>query len=433
MLHARASILDDGARGDGVHDNRQVIQDAIDRAAAAGGGTVVIPAGRFLTGPLLLASHVELHLTAGAQLIFSADFERHPKLVTRWEGHEQISYRPLIYGKGLENVTISGRGTIDGRGDAWWPLFREGRLDAARPRLIGLEGCRDVRIEGVHLTRSPAWTVNPIDCDDVSIHGVSIVNPPDSPNTDGINPESCRNVRISDCSIDVGDDCIAIKSGTEDADERIPCENIVIANCTMLHGHGGVVIGSESSGDVRAVVISNCVFDGTDRGIRIKSRRGRGGTVEDIRVSNIVMRRVSTPIVMNLHYNCGLEGKAEDERTRIADRGHQPLDEGTPSIRRISLNGITATGVRAAAVWLEGLAERPIQDIVCRDLHVVYDPGAEADYPAMSDGLEPQLRRGIYARHAARSRFTGVTLEGQLGERVQLEHCEDVAVDEALA
>ena len=193
---------------------------------------------------------------------------------------------------------------MDGRGAAWWQRFREGTLCHPRPRLISFADCRNVLIEGVTLTRSPSWTINPVRCENVVIDKVTIVNPADSPNTDGINPDSCRNVRIANCHIDVGDDCIAIKSGTEAeaADRRAPCENIAITNCTMVHGHGGVVIGSEMAGGVRNVVIANCIFESTDRGIRLKSRRGRGGIVEDVRVTNVIMTGVLCPFTVNLYY-----------------------------------------------------------------------------------------------------------------------------------
>ena len=179
-------------------------------------------------------------------------------------------------------------------------------------------------IEGVTFRNSPMWTVSPLACDNVVIRAVTVINPPDSPNTDGINPDSCRNVRISDCYVDVGDDCITIKSGKEDDARRElrACENIAVTNCTLLHGHGGVVIGSEISGSVRNVAISNCIFVGTDRGIRIKARRGRGGVVEDIRASNLVMDGVHCPIVVNLFYGCGAWGR-ETRHGPIAATGER--------------------------------------------------------------------------------------------------------------
>ena len=225
-----------------------------------------------------------------------------------------------------------------------------------RPPFIQPVRCRRVRIEGVKIINSPFWTVNPEFCDNVVVTGVTIHNVP-SPNTDGINPESCRNVHISDCHISVGDDCITLKSG-RDAQARclgVPCENITITNCTMLSGHGGVVIGSEMSGSVRKVTISNCVFDGTDRGIRIKSTRGRGGVVEDIRVSNIIMSNIKREaVVLNLKYS---------------EMPVEPMSERTPLFRDISISGLTAVGVKTP-VKIVGLEEAPVTDIILRDINV---------------------------------------------------------------
>ena len=263
--------------------------------------------------------------------------------------------RALISGENLDNVAITGRGTIDGRGQMWWEMMRqlESSMKIIRPRLIRLVDCRNVLVEGVTLTNSPAWTLNPLACDNVSIRGLTVINPPDSPNTDGINPDSCRNVRISDCHIDVGDDCVTIKSGSEDQPRREyrACENIVVTNCTMMHGHGGVVIGSEMSGGVRNVAISNCTFVGTDRGIRIKSRRGRGGVVEDIRVSNIVMDRVLCPLAINLFYGCG----AWDD-PKVLDKSPKPVDETTPRFRRLRFQQHHCTASEVLRVLRTGAA-----------------------------------------------------------------------------
>lgn len=174
-----------------------------------------------------------------------------------------------------------------------------------------------MRMSDFMVHNSPNWTIHPVRCENVTIDNLTIVNPFDSPNTDGIDPESCRNVRITGCHIDVGDDCIAVKAGTEDALEDVPCENIAITGCTMVHGHGGVVLGSEMSGGIRRVSITGCVFDGTDRGIRIKSRRGRGGAVEDVSVTGIVMNDVLCPLVINLMYFCGKDGKLPSFPTRM--------------------------------------------------------------------------------------------------------------------
>ncbi|NLG83148.1 MAG: glycoside hydrolase family 28 protein, partial [Firmicutes bacterium] len=355
-----------GARPDGETSATGAIVAAIAAAAATGGGTVFIPAGRFLTGPLRLQSHVRLHLEAGAHLFFTQDPDAYPVLTTRWEGKETPTYAPQIYGEDLEEVAITGQGTIDGRGETWWRLFRAKALAYPRPRLIAFTHCRDVLIEGVKLVDAPAWTINPVRCEGVTVHRVRIHNPPDSPNTDGIDPDSCRNVFIGGCSIDVGDDCIAIKAGREDSPYRVPCENIVIADCLMRHGHGGVVIGSETSGGIRKVVIANCIFEGTDRGIRLKSRRGRGGFVEDLRATNIIMEKVLCPFVLNMYYDTG--GGTIDEA--VHDLEVHPVNESTPSFRRLHFSHITAREVQAAAAFLYGLPERPLEDVTFEEVWI---------------------------------------------------------------
>jgi polygalacturonase len=302
----------------------------------------------------------------------------------------------LIYAYRAENIAIVGRGMIDGQGKAWWDFHRKLRAEFQekkigepskwsklfveknagspnlgrwepmgyflRPPMIQPVECRNVRIEGISLKDPPFWTINPVYCDNVTITGISIKNPDDSPNTDGINPDSCRNVHISDCHISVGDDCITIKSGRDEDGRRVgrPCENITITNCTMLDGHGGVVIGSEMSGGVRRVAISNCIFDGTERGIRIKTMRGRGGVIEDIRVSNIVMARISSaPFDLNMFYQ-----KTPDE----------PVSERTPVLRNMHFSDITVKDSPAAGFIL-GLAEMPVDNVTFSNLAIDAEKG----------------------------------------------------------
>lgn len=386
-----------GARGDGRTLDTAALQAAIDACAGRGGGTVFVPAGEYLTGTLFFRDRISLHLDAGATLLGSQDPADYPVTSNRWEGSEQLTHSPLIAGSHLHNIALLGRGTINGRGDFWWEAFREKRLDYPRPRLIGFNDCSNVLIEGVTLINSPSWTVNPVRCENVNIRGITIVNPPDSPNTDGINPDSCRLVRISDCSVSVGDDCITLKSGTqhEKPEYAAPCRDITVTNCTLERGHGGVVIGSETSGDVQNVVISNCVFIGTDRGIRLKSRRGRGGVVEDVRISNLIMDGVLCPFTMNLYYGCGAWGDP-----LVSDKNHRPVDEGTPRFRRIHLSGITARDVRLAAGFVYGLAEMPVEDVSLDDVTISLAEEAEAGYPEMADDI-PQMRQaGFFVRNA---------------------------------
>ncbi len=386
-----------GADTSGDSLNTDLINRTIDRLAEAGGGTLYFPAGIYLTGSIQLKSNITLELEAGAILRFSDNFDDYlPFAEVRQEGVMMKSFRPLIYAIDAENITLKGEGTLDGQGRAWWnELFRVlGELKKGgdmelneyqklwekendveklyaetnedwhptldrrffRPPFIQPVRCSRVRIEGVKIINSPFWTVNPEFCDNVTITGITIDNKP-SPNTDGINPESCRNVRISDCHISVGDDCITIKSGRDLQARKlnVPCENITITNCTMLSGHGGVVIGSEMSGGVKKVVISNCVFDGTDRGIRIKSTRGRGGVVEDIRINNVVMNNLRKEgIVFHLRYS-DMPAEAKSERT--------------PVFHRISVSGLTGIDVDIP-IKIVGLQEAPISDITLKDIDI---------------------------------------------------------------
>ena len=396
-LAERVDMKQAGAVTDGTTVNTRLINSTIERLAGEGGGTLFFPAGRYLTGPIRLKSNITLELEAGATLLFSTNFDDYlPFVEVRHEGVMMKSFCPLIYATDAENITIKGEGTLDGQGKAWWdeffkvlidlrdngkrdvnkyqPLFEKendvkkiasetnedwhGTLDRRffRPPFIQPIRCKNVRIEGVKIINSPFWTVNPEFCDNVTVDGVTIHNV-DSPNTDGINPESCCNVHISNCHISVGDDCITIKSGRDLQARNIgaACENITVTNCTMLSGHGGVVIGSEMSGGVRRVTITNCVFEGTDRGIRLKSTRGRGGIVEDIRISNIVMTDIKKEaLTFNLKYS------------RMPQ---EPKSERTPVFRNIHISGVTVVDVNVP-IQIVGLEEAPISDIVLRDIQI---------------------------------------------------------------
>jgi polygalacturonase len=411
-----------GAKGDGATDDRAAIQACIDEAGASGGGTVYLPPGGYVSGSLFLRDRVELRLERGAVLLGSLDPRDWPLVESRWEGETRLAHAGLIHASGARDVAVTGGGLIDGRGAHWWERFRSGNLAHPRPRLIVLEGCEGVLLEGFRAENSPSWTVNPVRSRNLRITGISILNPHDSPNTDGINPDSCRGVRISDCFVSVGDDCITIKAGTER--ERpgleMACEDIVISNCVLERGHGGVVIGSEMSGGVRNVAISNCVFRGTDRGIRMKTRRGRGGLVERIRVSNIVMDGVQVPFALNARYHCGARGVP-----LVAAREAQPLGPGTPRFRDIALSGVTATGATLAAAWIEGLAEAPVEGLSLSDCCFRMAGEAEAAPPEMADDLPALSRAGIRARNVRGLRLRGVVVAGQEGSALEAEGCPD--------
>jgi len=397
---ANAKLVDmkkAGANSSGTKLNTVLINKTIDKLNAKGGGTLYFPSGKYLTGAIKLKSNITIDLEAGATLLFSDNFDDYlPFVEMRHEGIMMKSFSPLIYAVDAENITIKGEGTINGQGKKWWDEFmrviidvkKNGKKDinkyqpmwdevnnanaiAAdinedysealqrrffRPPFIQPIRCKNILIQGIKIINSPFWTVNPEFCENVTIDGITINNPL-SPNTDGINPESCRYVHISNCHITVGDDCITLKSGRDLQARKLGWanENITITNCTMLAGHGGVVIGSEMSGGVKKVVISNCVFDGTDRGIRIKSTRGRGGVVEDIQVSNIVMRNIKREAFMlNLKYS------------RMPE---EPLSERTPIFRNINISNVTANNVDTP-IKIIGLEESPITDVTFTNVNI---------------------------------------------------------------
>jgi polygalacturonase len=426
------NVLETGAIADGVTSCTAALQKAIDLCGQKGGGTVFIPAGQYVSGTLWMRSHVTLHLDAGATILGDTNPAAFPIWQSKWEGTVALpAHAPLIAGEGLTKIAISGRGILDGRGPTWWEAFRKGTLQAVRPNLVRVVDCQDVLIEGLTFINSPYWTLNPTACDNLTITKVTIRNPDDSPNTDGINPDSCSNVHISDCHIDVGDDCITIKSGSEEDGRPNPraCHNLTISNCTMLHGHGGVVIGSEMSGGVRNVAISNCVFCGTDRGIRLKSRRGRGNAVEDLRVDNIVMDEVLCPIVVNLFYVCGTS-----ERSKLLDHAPQPVTAGTPQFRRLRFSNITARRVKYAAAFILGLPEMFVDDIALDGISIYMDAeNKQAGLPAMAAGISDMCRAGLVIKNARNVKLRRIDVYDQIGPAVVVNNSQDILVSDLYA
>ncbi len=365
------NVLDFGAVGDGRTLCTAGIQAAIHACAAAGGGKVFVPAGKYLTGPIFLKSNLEFEVSAGATLLGSTNFADYSTIPGWWEGLERTVYASMITGIDLENVAITGQGTLDGQGAVWldaWGRTEQLRkklglvgrepenppgspLPWPRPRIINLYRTRKVLIRGLTIHDSPSWTVHPVLCEDVYIEGLTIINPPHSPNTDGIDPESCRNVRISSCYISTGDDCIMLKSGYKQIPGKpfLPSENIAVTNCAFNAGGCGVGIGSETAGGVRNVAISNCVCDGTTCGLYFRTARGRGNVVENVSAVNVVMRNLEdTGIIFSMFY--------EDEDRSTLHR----VDMRTPVFRNFHCSDILLDGAKMAVV-VEGLPESPIQ------------------------------------------------------------------------
>ncbi|WP_320053773.1 glycoside hydrolase family 28 protein [uncultured Acetobacteroides sp.] len=375
------SILDYGAKAGMDFNSALAINKAIEACANEGGGTVVVPAGTFFTGPIELKSNVNLHVSEGAILRFSTNPKDYtPFVLTRWEGIDCYNYKPLIYAYNQKNIAISGKGTLDGMANEqnWWPWkgrpeygWKEGmssqehnsegknklvmmesnrtpiaqrimkETDLLRPQFINIYRCERVLIEGVKITNSPFWLIHPLMCNNLIVRGITAES--NGPNNDGCDPESCKNVLIEDCFFNTGDDCIAIKSGRNNDGRKwnIPSENILIRHCTMKNGHGGVVIGSEVSGSCRNVFAEDCVMDSPllERVVRIKSNSFRGGVIENIFVRNIKVGECSEAVLrieLNYEVKNGEKG------------GHNP------AVHNINLDKITCLKSRYG-IFIDGL------------------------------------------------------------------------------
>jgi polygalacturonase len=371
-------VRDFGAMGEGTILNTDAFRQAIETCCEKGGGTVLIPAGVWLTGPIHLHSNVNLCLEEGALVRFSTRFDDYlPTVFTRWEGVECYNYSPLIYARDCENIAVSGKGILDGQGQAWWHWKKlqqaaaktlydaqfEGRCveeriygtqeAALRPQFLQPIHCRNVLVEGVTFLNGPMWTVHPVYCETVIVRGITVRS--EGPNTDGLNPDSCRNVLVEGCAFATGDDCIAINAGMNEDGWRVarPCENIVIRDCTTSEGHGAVAIGSGMSGGVRNVYVSNCRFAGGDQGIRLKSMRGRGGFVENVYFETIHMTGLrQEAIVLNMFYG------SSTAASRSA---------AAPVFRNVHVKNVTCESAGTAIV-VRGLPEKPVEHIVLEAL-----------------------------------------------------------------
>jgi polygalacturonase len=378
-----------GANPGSGGDATAAIAAAIHACHAAGGGRVLVPTGELLTGPIVLRSNVNLHLAEGAVLKFSTDPARYPLVFTRWEGIECMNFSPLIYAFEQTNVAITGKGTLDGQAerDNWWdwklthwkepgtePVEDKQRPDARalirmgergvpvservfglghklRPSFFQPYRCKNVLIEGVTIVRSPFWEVHPVLCENVTVRGVSISS--HGPNNDGCDPESCKDVLIEGCTFDVGDDCIAIKSGKNEDGRRVdvPSENIIVRACTMKDGHGGVVLGSECSGHIRNVFVEDCVMDSPnlDRMLRFKNNAVRGGVLENVFVRNLRVGRVGEAILtIDLLYEEGANGRY------------------LPVVRNVHIERVTATGA-PRVMYVVGFEGAVVDGIQFRD------------------------------------------------------------------
>lgn len=428
------NLKDFGAVGDGRTLCTEAFGKAINALAEQGGGHLIVPTGVWFTGPIVLKSNIDLHLEKGAVILFSPDVDLYPLVETVFEGLDTRRCQSPISGHNLENVAITGEGAIDGNGDYWRPL-KKGKVTESqwkkaisrggvfkrpdywfpypetlkgdtisnmnvpqnlkteeewhsvrhflRPVMVSLIECKNVWLQGVTFQNSPAWNLHPLMCENILIEDVLVRNPSYSQNGDGLDLESCKNALIVNSTFDVGDDGICLKSGKDEDGRRRArvCENVVVDGCTVFKGHGGFVVGSEMSGGVRNISVSNCKFLGTDVGLRFKSKRGRGGVVENIWINNISMIDIPTePVTFNLYYG----GKSAVEVLESGEKvpakvEPMPVDETTPCFRNIHISNVTCTNARRA-LFFNGIPEMPIKNITLENINIISEIGAEFIY-----------------------------------------------------
>ena len=420
----QVNLKDFGAVGDGITLNTEAFAKAIDALVQKGGGKLVVPQGVWHTGPIVLKSHINLHLNAGAVILFAADETLYPLIDTSFEGLDTRRCQSPLSANGATDIAITGKGVIDGNGQYWRPVKKgkvtenhwkellaipgsqemkpgywvpsagyakgeqganmnvpNAKTDAEwnaikrflRPVMVSLVKCKNVHLKGVIFQNSPAWNLHPLMCENVIVEDVLVRNPSFAQNGDALDLESCKNALIINSRFDAGDDGICIKSG-KDADGRrrgIPCENVVVKGCTVFAGHGGFVVGSEMSGGVKNILVDQCQFLGTDVGLRFKSTRGRGGIVENIYIKNISMTDIKTDaITFNMYYG----GKSVAEMLADGDNPDNvtkmPVNEETPIFRNIDIKNIICNGA-GRAMEFNGLPEMPIDGISLKDITIL--------------------------------------------------------------
>jgi hypothetical protein len=424
------SVVRYGAKADGITLNTTAINNAITACNKKGGGVVVVPAGLWNTGPVVLKSDVNLHLQKGAVLQFTNDFSQYPLVEGNWEGIPQMRNQSPISATGQQNIAITGFGIIDGNGDAWrmvkkdkltesqWKklvasggLSPDGRTwypsekaykasllknpgaiepgktaafydsvkDFLRPNLLVLTSCKRILLEGVIVQNSPAWCLHPLMSEHLTVRNVTVKNPWYAQNGDGIDVESCKNVLIENSTFDVGDDGLCMKSGRDEAGRQraMPTENVIIRNCIVYHAHGGFVIGSEMSGGARNIYVSNCTFIGTDIGLRFKTTRGRGGVVENINIKDIYMKDIpGEAILFDMYYMAKDPVPLSGEKREAPKVEMLPVTAGTPVFKDFHLSNIVCSGAEKG-IFIRGLPEMHIKNIVLENMVLQANKGID--------------------------------------------------------
>lgn len=429
------NVRDFGAKGDGVQDDTTYIQAAI--MSCPRNSRVLIPEGTYRVTSLFLKDHLTMELAKGAVLsaytererfsilrgTYQSEDQENEYILGTWEGEAQNMFAGIMNGIGIKDVTICGEGTIDGNAswENWWLDAKEVR-GAARPRMIFLNRCEDVTITGITVQNSPSWNIHPYFCSHLKFIGVTVLGPKVSPNTDGLNPESCDDVEITGCLFSVGDDCIAVKAGkiSVGAKYKVPSSNIRIRQCCMRDGHGSITLGSEMAAGIKNLQARQCVFLNTDRGLRIKTRRGRGkdAVIDGILFEDIRMDSVLTPFVINSFYFCDPDGHSEYVQCK------EPLavDERTPQIKELCFRNIQAKNCHVAAAFFYGLPEQKIERVEMKHIQVSYAEDAASGQPAMMDGIDQNIcKMGIFARNIKTLVLEDIQVVGQEGEVISMD------------
>ena len=420
--------IDNSGKSDVTNKLQQLIDNAKENALIN-----VLP-GTYLITSLVLKSNITLHLLKDALLTCSTKEEDYKEIegeviledgsvkqIGTWEGDPKVMKLSILSAFDSENIHVVGQGEVDGNAQlsTWWIDHK--KKPYARPHMIYLNNCNHVCVQGIHLKNSPQWTVHPYFSKDVNFYDFKITNPKISPNTDGINPQCCDGVNIIGIHFSVGDDCIAIKSGKIYIGKKYktPSQNITIRNCLMQFGHGAIVLGSEMSGGVKNLKVERCYFDHTDRGLRIKTRRGRGNTavIDGVEFNNIYMDNVLTPLVINMFYFCDPDGKTE----YVWSKEKLPVDDRTPYLGKFTFNNIKAINCEVCSGYFYGLPEMPIQQININDSEFTFKEDAKADTPAMMSFAEECLRRGFVFKNVKEINLKNVEVENQLGEKIDIE------------
>lgn len=429
------SVRDFGAVGDGVTDDTVAIQTAINCLPKH--SRLFFPKGTYLTAPLCLKSHITLEISEGAVILGSPDKSRYPVIpgVCRditsgeehifgvWEGNAVDMHQALIFAEHAEDISIVGRGMVNGNAPeaGWWIDVKN--QPYGRPRLMFFNRCENIRVHGIHGCDSASWQMHPFFSKNVAFYDLFISAPKDSPNTDAIDPEACDVVDIIGCRFSVGDDCIAIKSGKIDIGKKYktPANKHTIRNCLMEFGHGAVTLGSEMAGGVTNLTVNKCFFRQTDRGLRIKTRRGRGkdAIIDGVVFENIRMEGVITPIVMNMWYNCC---DPDRDSEYVWSRKELPVDDRTPYLGKFTFRNMVCLACEAAACYCDGLPEQPIEAITVENILFTFSPDAKPARPAMREFMEEFCRKGMYFDNVRTLTVDNVTLEGVDGEELLTSH-----------